>query len=109
MKYLSVLGSTGSIGCNVLNIVEKFPRDLAVSALTAKTNVALLARQIERFRPALAVVYDEKRAGELKELVGEGADVEILYGEKGYELAAGFDSVGKPKRSGPKDFMHFRF
>ena len=66
MKYLSVLGSTGSIGCNVLSIVEMFPRDLEVSVLAAKSNVSLMARQIEKFRPALAVVYDEKRAGELK-------------------------------------------
>ncbi|MCP4628006.1 MAG: 1-deoxy-D-xylulose-5-phosphate reductoisomerase [bacterium] len=93
MKNLSVLGSTGSIGCNVLNIVETFPQDFAVRVLAAKSNVALLARQIEQFHPALAVVYDKKRAGELKELVGAGADVEILYGEKGYQTAAGFDAV----------------
>jgi 1-deoxy-D-xylulose-5-phosphate reductoisomerase len=93
MKNLSVLGSTGSIGCNVLNIVEMFPHDFAVRVLAAKNNVALLARQIEQFNPALAVVYDKTRAGELKELVGGGADVEILYGEKGYQTAAGFDAV----------------
>ena len=93
MKYLSVLGSTGSIGCNVLKIVEMFPRDLAVRVLAAKSNVALLSRQIEQFNPALAVVYDEKRASELRELVGAGADVEILCGEKGYRTAAAFDSA----------------
>ena len=93
MKYLSVLGSTGSIGCNVLNIVEMFPRDLAVNVLAAKTNVDMLARQIEQFHPALAVVYDEERARALKALVGAGGDVEILHGEKAYETAAAFESV----------------
>jgi 1-deoxy-D-xylulose-5-phosphate reductoisomerase len=93
MKYLSVLGSTGSIGCNVLNIVEMFPQDFAVRVLAAKSNVAQLARQIEQFHPALAVVYDEKLARELKELVGAGAGVEILFGDKGYQTAAGFDAA----------------
>jgi 1-deoxy-D-xylulose-5-phosphate reductoisomerase len=62
MKRLSVLGSTGSIGCNVLNIVAMFPDKFVVKALAAKTNVELLARQIEQFRPELAVVCDETRA-----------------------------------------------
>ncbi len=93
MKYLSVLGSTGSIGCNVLNIAEMFPGEFGVRALAAKSNVALLARQINQFKPVLAVVYDEKRARQLKEIVGAGAGVEILYGEEGYQAAAGYDAA----------------
>jgi 1-deoxy-D-xylulose-5-phosphate reductoisomerase len=93
MKHLSVLGSTGSIGCNVLNIVEMFPQEFAVDVLAAKGNVALLARQIEQFRPVLAVVFDEKRARELKNLIGSAVDVEILHGDTGYLSAATLDSV----------------
>lgn len=93
MNSLSVLGSTGSIGCNVLKVVENFPRELTVRALAAKSNLELLARQIEQFRPAVAVVYDEKGAGELKELIGTHIDVEILHGEPGYMAAAAFDPV----------------
>jgi 1-deoxy-D-xylulose-5-phosphate reductoisomerase len=93
MKRLAILGSTGSIGCNVLNIVEMFPQELTVQVLAAKSNVALLARQIEQFRPALAVVFDEKRARELKDLIGSGVDIEILHGETGYQTAAALDSV----------------
>ena len=93
MKRLSILGSTGSIGGNVLNIVEKFPQDFTVDVLAAKGNVALLARQIEQFRPMLAVVYDEKRARELKDLIGSRVDVEILHGDTGYQAAAIADSV----------------
>jgi 1-deoxy-D-xylulose-5-phosphate reductoisomerase len=93
MKRLSILGSTGSIGGNVLNIVEKFPQEFSVDVLAAKGNVALLARQIEQFRPVLAAVYDENRARELKNLIGSAVDVEILHGEAGYRTAATVDSV----------------
>lgn len=93
MKRLSILGSTGSIGCNVLNIVELFPQELTVKVLAAKANVTLLARQIERFRPELAVVFDEKRARELKDALALGVDVAILYGEEGYRTAAALESV----------------
>jgi len=93
MKTLSVLGSTGSIGCNVLNIVEMFPQEFAVDVLAAKGNVARLASQIEQFRPALAVVYDEQRAQELRDLIGPAVDVEILFGDTGYQQAATRDSV----------------
>ncbi len=93
MKRLSVLGSTGSIGCNVLNIVAMFPDNFVVKALAAKTNVALLARQIEQFRPELAVVWDEARARELKDRIAAGVAVEILCGEAGYRTAATYDSA----------------
>jgi len=93
MKHLSILGSTGSIGCNVLNIVEMFPQQFAVKTLAAKKNVTLLARQIEQFRPELAVVFDENRAQALRDLLTAGTDVGILYGDEGYRIAATHDSV----------------
>lgn len=93
MKSLSILGSTGSIGCNVLKIAEMFPREFAVRVLAAKSNVALLARQIVQFHPDLAVVYDEKRARELTDLIPPGVDIEILHGEMGYHKAATFETV----------------
>ena len=93
MKRLSILGSTGSIGCNALNIVEMFPQEFTVQALAAKSNVALLARQIKQFRPMLAVVFDEKRARELRDLIGSEVDIEILFGETGYQTAASLGSV----------------
>jgi 1-deoxy-D-xylulose-5-phosphate reductoisomerase len=93
MKRLSVLGSTGSIGCNVLNIVAMFPDKFVVKALAAKTNVALLARQIEQFRPELAVVGDEACARELRDRVAAEVAVEILWGQAGYRTAAAHDSV----------------
>jgi len=88
MKTLSILGATGSIGSNALAIVSQFPDLFAVSALTAKTNVEALARQIIRFRPRLAAVIDADQAGRLQTLLPDGLDVEIVAGEQGYIQAA---------------------
>ncbi len=94
MKFLSILGSTGSIGRNTLKIVEKFPERFAVKALAGKDNIELLAKQIKRFCPEIAVVFDEKRAHELKNILPvEGFDVEIMYGRDGYRAAATHDNV----------------
>jgi len=81
MKNLSILGSTGSIGCNALEIVAMFPERFTVRALAAKNNTKLLARQVERFAPELAVVFDETRAIELKRMLSSGPKVEIMYGQ----------------------------
>ena len=93
MKNLSILGSTGSIGRNTLKIVEMFRDRFEVKALAAANNVELLARQIETFHPEIAVVFDENRALELKNVLPSGADVEILHGEDGYRAAATHGSI----------------
>jgi 1-deoxy-D-xylulose-5-phosphate reductoisomerase len=93
MKHLSILGSTGSIGRNALEVVEKFPDRFKVKALAAKDNVSLLADQIKRFGPEIAVVFDDKRALELRAALPAGLGVEILYGDDGYKTAATLDSV----------------
>ncbi len=93
MKNLSILGSTGSIGCNVLEIVNMFPERFTVKALAAKDNISALARQISRFRPEIAAVFDEAAAVLLKSAVPAGIGVEILYGEEGYKAAASHASA----------------
>ena len=93
MKNLSILGSTGSIGCNTLKIAEMFPDRFAVKVLTAKNNIPLLASQIERFCPEIAVVFDEATAVELNKKLSAGTDVEVLFGENGYKAAATHESV----------------
>jgi 1-deoxy-D-xylulose-5-phosphate reductoisomerase len=93
MKNLSILGSTGSIGCNALEIVEMFPDRFSVKALTAKNNTTLLASQVERFSPEIVVVFDETRALELKSMLSSKTGVEIIYGKDGYRAAATLDSV----------------
>jgi 1-deoxy-D-xylulose-5-phosphate reductoisomerase len=93
MKNISILGSTGSIGCNALKIAQMFPHRFAVKALAAKNNIPLLARQIERFSPDIAVVFDEAAAVGLKGKLPAGTGVEIMFGENGYKAAAVHESV----------------
>ncbi len=64
MKYISILGSTGSIGTQTLEVV-KSNRNLMVNALAAANNIDLLEMQIREFRPKLACVWEEKKAKEL--------------------------------------------
>lgn len=93
MKKISVLGSTGSIGRNVLKIVEMFPDRFAVQALAAGKNIALLADQIKLFSPEMAIVLDQDRAQQLKKMLSPETRVEIACGEAGYQAAATLDAV----------------
>ncbi|MBU1168139.1 MAG: 1-deoxy-D-xylulose-5-phosphate reductoisomerase [Proteobacteria bacterium] len=88
MKNISVLGSTGSIGKNVLDIVSRFPESFSVKALAAATRIDELARQIETFRPEMAVVLTKDHANALKNRLSPGHSVTILYGDEGYKQAA---------------------
>ncbi len=93
MKKLTLLGSTGSIGVNVLALVSRFPEQFRIVALAAGSNVALLKTQIETYQPAVVAVIDEKAATSLKSLLAPMPRTEILYGPEGYEtLAAHADS-----------------
>ncbi len=92
MKRLAVLGSTGSIGVNTLEIVERFREEFDVLTLSAGTNLTLLREQVERFRPQLVSVLNRELASLLREgLRGKGVDV--VYGEEGLIRAATFPGV----------------
>ena len=69
MKGLSILGSTGSVGTNVLRIVESFADRLRVVGLSAGNNVERLAAQVAAHRPAVVSVATAEAAGELGRLV----------------------------------------
>lgn len=88
MRNLTILGATGSIGKNTLTVVNQFPELFCVKALTAGNNIALLAEQIQRFSPELAVVYGESDALKLKQLLPSGNCTDIMFGEDGYRAAA---------------------
>lgn len=81
MKNISILGSTGSIGTQTLDIVSKND-DLKVSALAAYGNIELLEEQIRKFSPKLVCVYSEKKAEQLKLKVSD-LDVKIVTGMDG--------------------------
>jgi 1-deoxy-D-xylulose-5-phosphate reductoisomerase len=82
VKRLAILGSTGSIGIQALDIVARFPDRFEVVALAAGRNRALLAEQIRRFRPRIASVTDRAAAAEL---AAEGglSGLEVLSGPEG--------------------------
>ena len=87
MKNIAILGSTGSIGTQTLEIVRENP-DLAVKGLAAGTNVALMERQIREFVPETAVMWTEEAAQELRARVKD-LPVRVLCGMDGLlELAA---------------------
>ena len=66
MKRIAVLGSTGSIGTQTMDIVRANSEELEVKVIAAGSNIVMLEEQIREFNPKIAVVYDEKKAEELK-------------------------------------------
>lgn len=81
MKKMVVLGSTGSIGTQTLDVVRN-NSDMEVVALAAGSNIKLLEEQIREFRPRMVCVFDEKKAKELRILVSD-CDVTITSGMEG--------------------------
>ena len=88
-KRLSLLGSTGSIGTQTLEIVDACPDNFSVDALSAGTNVQLMAEQVRKYSPKIACMATPEAASELKELLGsEAKGVEICHGDEGIVAAA---------------------
>ncbi|CAK8718806.1 1-deoxy-D-xylulose 5-phosphate reductoisomerase [Candidatus Electronema halotolerans] len=83
MKNLSLLGSTGSIGNNVLNVVRAFPDRFHIVGLAAGRNVTELAKQVLEFQPECVSVADEQAAAQLAELLPAVWQDKIFHGEEG--------------------------
>jgi len=79
MKYVTILGSTGSIGRSALQVIAKGPDRFKVVGLTAGNNIELLEEQIKAFNPEVAAVADEAEALKLGNKLG----LKVLSGEKG--------------------------
>jgi 1-deoxy-D-xylulose-5-phosphate reductoisomerase len=82
-RNLTVLGSTGSIGTNTLDVVRQNPGRFHVFALVAGRNIALLAQQIQEFRPEVAVVQDGADIDRLRALLPNSGNPDILSGPSG--------------------------
>ena len=65
MKYLSILGSTGSIGTQTLDIVRKFPDEFKIAGLTTNKNSELLLKQIKEFKPKAVAIMDKTKIDNL--------------------------------------------
>ena len=81
MKKIAILGSTGSIGTQTLEVVRE-NGDIEVTALAAGQNIGLLEKQIREFSPRLAAVWDEERAFELRSRIRD-LDTQVLSGMDG--------------------------
>jgi len=90
MKSIAILGSTGSIGRQTLDIVKGHPERLRVVALASGSgNLSALAEQVERFKPSLVSVPDAQAARELSELLTSSKRrTEIVHGDKGLTAVA---------------------
>lgn len=91
MKKISILGSTGSIGTQTLDIVRAND-DLKVVAIAAGSNIVALEKQIREFHPEFVCVYNEEAAGKLKTAVAD-TNVKIATGMEGLIEAATYDSA----------------
>ena len=91
MKNVSILGSTGSIGTQTLDVIRR-NADINVVALAAGTRVSDLAEQVREFKPQLVCIGKEELVPELKTLIGD-IDVKIVSGDEGLIEAATIESA----------------
>lgn len=92
MKAIGIIGSTGSIGTQALDVIERFPDRFRVTGLAAGSRIDLLAEQVRRFRPAVVSVPSAEAASGLQRKLLERPDghalPEILHGEAGLDAVA---------------------
>ena len=87
-RHVTILGSTGSVGCSTVDLIQRHAGDFVVEALTANRNATLLAEQARRLRPRMAVVADPDHYRELKDALA-GTGVEVATGREAVVEAAG--------------------
>ena len=93
MKRIAILGSTGSIGCSSLKVIEAHPEAYQVAALAAGKNIDLLAEQIRKFRPQVVAVLGDQEAESLKERLGSAEGTRIVSGREGLIHLATLEEV----------------
>jgi 1-deoxy-D-xylulose-5-phosphate reductoisomerase len=93
-RTLTILGSTGSIGCSALEVVRLSPGDFDVAALAGARNIPLLAAQAAEFRPEHLGVLEQRDVDRLRTLLPRGYRPVILAGQHGYETLARLPGVG---------------
>ena len=85
MRRIAVLGSTGSIGRNTLDVIARYPDRLQLVGIAARSRVNVLAQQMAAFHPPLVAVWDEAKAQELEQLVGRSG---VSVGQDGLTQVA---------------------
>ena len=80
MKKIAILGATGSIGTQALDVIAANPSLFELFAITGHGNVTLLAQQVRQYRPNMVIITDESKYGQLKELLADVDDVKLFAG-----------------------------
>jgi len=94
MKTISILGSTGSIGCSALEVIKLHPDKFDIFALSGYENIDLLFKQAMEFKPTYIVTKDEESQIKLSGLLKEkNQGTEVLFGPEGYKFIAGHVKV----------------
>ena len=91
MKYISILGSTGSIGTQTLDVVREQSDKITVTAISGNKNVELLKRQILEFNPELCCVMDDNNALKLKKILPSYVKTQIVSGMEGLIAVAEYE------------------
>ena len=81
-KQIAILGSTGSIGTQALEVIAEHPDLFEVYCLTANNKVEELARQARQFRPAAVIIANEEKYDHLKDLLSDMPDIKVYAGSK---------------------------
>jgi len=91
MKSLSILGSTGSIGTQTLDVVRQFPDEFNVEALASNCNLELMEKQMLEFKPSTVCLFDEEKAGTFRQLALP--EVEVVSGMEGLKACCTLEKV----------------
>ncbi len=92
-QRICILGSTGSIGAQTLDVIRQHTDRYEVYCLTANTSVETLARQAREFRPACVVIADDSRYEEMKDLLSDCHDINVYAGAAALEQVAAAEPV----------------
>lgn len=93
MKRITILGSTGSIGCSALDIIEKNPERFKVVALSAGDNTVKLKEQIKKFKPQIVALAHKDSALKLRQSLTAKERVKVVYGKEGLNEIASFHAA----------------
>ena len=92
LKRVAILGSTGSIGTQALEVIEEQPELFEVEVLTAHSNADLLIQQALKFNPNAVVVTDESKYAQVKEALAS-TDIKVFAGKAALEQVVQMDTI----------------
>lgn len=93
MKKISILGSTGSIGTQALEVIKENKDKFELIAISANSSVDVLFNQINEFNPKYVAVYDERSFLKLKSMLGENHKCEVLFGMEGLKTISSLPEI----------------